>query len=442
MNLEISKKVLILNTDIGRRRRIVSKELSKQIFTIMEREMGDIGGFIVKKQCMLIGSDPNNIEPPDLPKLASNLSEVMRTFGGYEKARKIYSEIKKLENLDKVAEGEKSEEKRNRMLEDLGMTCIFSAEWDTAFEYFNKLLGAAKTSKDPVQISRYLRKLGFIHQERSEFDQALEFYENALEAAEEAKDAQSIGQACNLIGGIYWNKGNYEQASQYLEKALEFALKAEDKKILGSAHIGLGNIHSDSHEVQEAIEHYQNALNYLKETNEVYEISRAYNNLGDTYLQLGEWKKALEQFGKCREWCEKGGWVNMRAWAEFNSSEALINLGKLDEAKKNLDGSLEMMKRIGDKVGLGGIYQNYGRYYAARREWADSSTHFKKAIEVFTEINHPISLAECHAELGLALKTKGDCEDAKAELRRAANLYLHLDLEKQLKKVLKDIETC
>ena len=71
----------------------MANELTEQIFTIMEREMSDIGNFIVKKQCMLIGADPNNIEPRDLPELASNLSEVMRTFGGYEKARKIYSEI-------------------------------------------------------------------------------------------------------------------------------------------------------------------------------------------------------------------------------------------------------------------------------------------------------------------------------------------------------------
>ena len=40
------------------------------------------------------------------------------------------SEIKKLENLDKVVEEEESEEKRNKMLEDLGMACIFAAEWE------------------------------------------------------------------------------------------------------------------------------------------------------------------------------------------------------------------------------------------------------------------------------------------------------------------------
>ncbi len=418
----------------------MSKELTEQIFTIMEREMSDIGNFIVKKQCMIIGADPESIEPRDLPELASNLSEVMRTFGGYEKARKIYSEIKKLENLDKVVEEEESEEKRNKMLENLGMTCIFSAEWDKAFEYFNKLLSQAEMDGNKTQVSRYLRRMGFIHQERSEFDQALEYYERALEAAEEGKDPLTIGQACNRIGGIYWNKGYYDLAKEFLEKAIENALKVDDKRILGSAHIGLGNIHGDNHEVEDSLAHYKDALIFLEDTNEVYEMSRAHNNLGDTYLLQGDWDKALEQFEKCRSLGEESGWVNIVAWADFNASEALIHLGKLDQAKSDLDKSMKIMLNIGDKVGLGGIHQNYGRLFHAKKNWVNMEEHYKKAIELFMEINTPLSLAEAYTELGLALKEKGDMDQAKIELRRAANLFLHLDLDKQVKRVLKEIE--
>ena len=418
----------------------MAKELTEQIFTIMEREMSDIGNFIVKKQCMLIGADPEDIQPRDLPELASNLSEVMRTFGGYEKARKIYSEIKKLENLDKVVEEEESEEKRNKMLEDLGRTCIFAAEWDKAFEYFNKLLSEAELNKDNAKISRYLRRMGFIHQERSEFNQALEYYERALEAAEEIDDSLTIGQACNRIGGIYWNKGNYDLAKEFLEKAIKHAMKSDDKRILGTAHIGLGNIHGDNHETEDAIVHYKDALKFLDGTNEIYERSRAHNNLGDTYLLQGDWNKALEQFEKCRKIGEEGGVINIVAWADFNASEALINLGELDQAKEDLDKSMEIMLNIGDKVGLGAIHQNYGRLFHAKKNWVNMEEHYKKAIEIFMEINTPLTLASSYTEFGIALKEKGENDRAKIELRRAANLYLHLNLEKQVKKVLKEIE--
>jgi Flp pilus assembly protein TadD len=66
--------------------------------------------------------------------------------------------------------------------------------------------------------------------------------------------------------------------------------------------------------------------------------------------------------------------------------------------------------------------------------------HYKKAIEIFMEINTPISLAEAYSEFGMALKEKGDTDQAKVELRRAANLFLHLNLDKQVKRVLKEID--
>jgi len=421
-------------------REFMSGALTDQIYDIMEREMSSIGHFIVKKQCMLIGADPGNIEPPDLPELASKLSEVMRTFGGYEKARKIFSEIKQLENLDLIVEAEESEEKRNKMLEDLGRTCLFAGEWEKAFEYFNQLLAEAENAGDKRLMSRYLRRLGFIHQERAEFDQALDYYERALEEAEESGNKNAIAGSCNYIGNIYWNKGNYDKSIEYHERAIYNAKDVDDKKAMGAAHIGLGNVHSDINEMEESIKHFKESIGYLKEVNQLDQLARAYNNLGDTYLRMDKWTEALKQFEKCLKYGEEGGWLNMKAWAFFNSSEALINLNELAKAEENLDQSHEILKTIGDKAGIAAVHQNYGRLYKAKSDFDLTIRHFEKAVEIFTEINTPLSLAECRVELASAFKTKGDLKRAKEEYRRAANLFHHLELDKRLKDVLKEIE--
>jgi tetratricopeptide (TPR) repeat protein len=414
--------------------------LSEKIYAIMEREMAHIGHFIVRKQSMLIGADPDNIKPKDLPELASKLSEVMKTFGGHDKARNIYSEIKRLDNLDMIVESEQNDEKRNKMQEDLGRTCIFTGEWEKAFEYFNKLLADAERIGDRRMISRYLRRLGFIHQERSEFDQALVYYERALEEAEESENKNAIAGSCNYIGTVYWYKGNYVLAEEFLGRALKNAEIVGDMTALGAAHIGLGNLHSDLNEPDEALEHYRNSLKYLKNTEKLDQIARAYNNLGDTYLHKKDWEKALEQFEKCQKYGEEGGWVNMKAWALFNSSEALTHLGDLKKAKDYLDQSHEILKKIGDRVGIAGIHQNYGRLYRVKKEWDLSIMHYEKSIQIFTEINTPLSLAECRLEFGLTLKEKGDADEAKTELRRAVNLFQHLELDSMVKSTLKEIE--
>ncbi len=419
----------------------MSANLTEQIYGIMEREMDQIGPFIVKKQCLLIGADPNEIDSEDLPELASKLSEVMRTFGGYDKARKIYSEIKKLENLDLIVQKETSEEKRNKMLEDLGKTCIFTGEWDKAFEYFNKLLEGAKKAKDKRLASRYLRRLGFIHQERAEFDEALDYYELALENAKESGNKNAIAGSLNYIGTVYYYKGDYDLAEKYHEMAIENAEAVNNTLALGAAHTGLGNVHADSGEVDEAVKHYQKSLDYLRDTQHLHEIARVYNNLGDTYLQMEKWEKALEQFEKCKEHGEEGGWLNMKAWALFNSSEALISMGELDKAKENLDQSQDILKKIGDLAGIGGMHQNYGKLYRVKKDWDLSVMHYVKAIETFIEINTPLSLAECRSQLGEVFKAQGDVDGAKTEFRRAANLYHHLNLENKLKNVLEEIES-
>ncbi len=71
-------------------------ELSKKIEEIMTREMGQLGKFIIKKQCKDLGVDPENIKKEDLPKISKALGKVMITFGGAEKGKRIEMEIRRL----------------------------------------------------------------------------------------------------------------------------------------------------------------------------------------------------------------------------------------------------------------------------------------------------------------------------------------------------------
>ncbi len=58
--------------------------------------MGHLGKFIVEKQCRDLGIDPENIESKDVPAVANAIKNVMVSFAGEEKAKKIWVEIKKL----------------------------------------------------------------------------------------------------------------------------------------------------------------------------------------------------------------------------------------------------------------------------------------------------------------------------------------------------------
>ncbi|MCK4266774.1 MAG: hypothetical protein KAX31_05790 [Thermoplasmata archaeon] len=74
----------------------MSAEISRKIQNIMAREMGQLGKFIVNKQCKNLGINPDDINEADLERLSKAFGQVMLTFGGKDKATKIKSEIRKL----------------------------------------------------------------------------------------------------------------------------------------------------------------------------------------------------------------------------------------------------------------------------------------------------------------------------------------------------------
>lgn len=70
--------------------------MSRMLHNLMAKEMGHMGKFILKKQCSDIGIDPEEIMPPDLPKLAQAVEKAITVFTGPEKAQRVAKDIRNL----------------------------------------------------------------------------------------------------------------------------------------------------------------------------------------------------------------------------------------------------------------------------------------------------------------------------------------------------------
>jgi tetratricopeptide (TPR) repeat protein len=415
-------------------------EFTAKIYDIMDREMKELGPFIVKKQCLLIHVDPENIQPQDLPQLASKLAEAMVMFAGHEKANRIYSEIRKLRNLDLIAKEERSEGTKLKMLEELGKGSLYAGEWAKALAYFDELLKDAEGRGDAVAKTRYLKLCGEVHKEMAEFDRALSCFEQALKVAQSLANKVELSNCHNAMGDALWYKGDLRKAMDSYKLAADEAESAGYKAGVGVAHIGLGNVLADKHDLDDSIESYITALAHLKYTEEFQQIARAYNNLGDTYMMKEAWDKALECFTRSEEFAEKGGWLNMTAWAQFNSGMALVEKGRHDEAEALLRKSAGTLERLGDRCGMAGVHHAYAKLYRATGKPEEMAKHFAEAIKRYSELKMPLNEAECRYGLGIGYRALGKKEKALRELRTAAVLYSDLKLDKRVKKVVREIE--
>ena len=177
----------------------------------------------------------------------------------------------------------------------------------------------------------------------------------------------------------------------------------------------------------------------LKKTDNYRDLARAYNNLGDTYLIMRDWENALENFKKGEEFGEKGGWVYVQAFTIFNSAEALVIMGELENARELLDKSIELLHQIGSKPGLAGAYHVYGMYHRAKEEWDAMIELYHNSIAFYKEVNMPHYVARYTFELGMGYKDMGEPDKALREFKEALKIYEEIKLEKMAKKVRKEI---
>ena len=73
----------------------MGNNLSEELKNIMQSELGDMGNFVIAKQCKDLEIDPDNVLPAYLPKLAKALSTKMQLFVT-DKSKNLYDKLLQL----------------------------------------------------------------------------------------------------------------------------------------------------------------------------------------------------------------------------------------------------------------------------------------------------------------------------------------------------------
>lgn len=135
------------------------------------------------------------------------------------------------------------------------------------------------------------------------------------------------------------------------------------------------------------------------------ELLRAdvYNDIGYYQLRNGDYEKSISNFQKAIQIDSNYG------FAYDNLGYALIQTGKLEEGKKQLDNALKTNNNDNAYT-----YRNYALYYVAKSEIGKANENFKLAFESETV---PVDLLELH--YGNFLLSQGNNEEGMGYLERA-----------------------
>lgn len=133
-----------------------------------------------------------------------------------------------------------------------------------------------------------------------------------------------------------------------------------------------------------ALQVIQNRAAILSKKTYIDRLFACYNNIGSMYLLLGDAKNSKLFFSKALTLFEnpanKGYIAGTRAAFIDNNLGILASMNNdLDEAEKNYKLALELWTKEQDKAGLARVYNNLGKFYFQKEEYAQSLTSLEKA---------------------------------------------------------------
>src|SRR5262245_29577196 len=152
--------------------------------------------------------------------------------------------------------------------------------------------------------------------------------------------------------------------------------------------------------------------------------------LGMVYTQGGRIADALPLLSQALEQTRATEWISLQALCSLSVGEVQVRTGSLEEAHTCAERALALARTYQERGN-----QAYALYLlgetAAPREpplVERAETHYRQALALADELGMRPLQAHCHRGLGMLYAATSQCEQARAELSRAIEMYTSMDM--------------
>jgi tetratricopeptide (TPR) repeat protein/DNA-binding CsgD family transcriptional regulator len=271
------------------------------------------------------------------------LAEASVIMNNLEESIPFYLESAEIE---KRLHGPESEGYATR-LGDAGYCYYTITQMVTALDYMQTSLDISVRNNYDGQAASMYSNIGSLYTEWGDYSKGLENHLKALEIDRRHEDIVQVAIDLNNIGKIYEQWGKYEDAINYYKESLEIAEKTGNRQMVAIRLNNLGISFKELDRFPEALDYFQQALAIERALGNEAKVGRRLANIGSVYLEM-------EDYAKCN--------------AYLNQALPLLTKSAL----------------IDD---LARLYNIYGRYYSAVRQYPAALESFRESQELAV-INH------------------------------------------------------
>lgn len=235
----------------------------------------------------------------------------------------------------------------------------------------------------------------------TEYDSALVLHDQGMQLNIVEQDVGLQSDFAALMGTSYKKQGNAKAAIKHFVEALALlekpgylaSLEKDDRKVdaqrsLVIIHNNLANLYQDLEEFGSAHEAYQKAYDLLLEMDEKAIAGTVWMNKGTIYLKQEKFDSAYIIQVQAQRLKEEGD-ASKRALAmsSLNVGNALLGLGRLNEAEDQFKRALDNFQEIENLPGQANTYVDLGRLRLAQKNFNSARKNCSEGKRIASQVN-------------------------------------------------------
>lgn len=310
---------------------------------------------------------------------------------------------------------------------DIGNSYFLLGKYDEAETYFKQALRLATSYKGRRNEARALLSLASLGTHQSKPDDVRQYAERALTLYQQGGYRKETSQAYNILGNAYDQLGNYEAAVKTFKEQLELAEQVDDPQQTASSHEGLGVVLNHQQNYPEALDHFNKQHEIVSKLGIKLVVGYALMNRGTMLWQLGRYDEAEKDLTEARLVANNRGsepFTELLAWIGVSKAQLELSRKNLPAAKSESRAALKLagskFKAIAIQAGYTlGLAQSLSRQTAAGRKNCEEAVVLAKTLPDPLPLSRALlALAEAELESGnlqKALKIGNEAQQRFAE---------------------------
>jgi predicted ATPase len=219
---------------------------------------------------------------------------------------------------------------------DLALECYQSA-LQMAWRMRNRRLGASA-----------LARIGGVESDRGDYESAYNHLHRALQLFEIVGDQPGIAEACSHLGRMYRLRGEFDNALKAYEQAeSSYSSQRHEAGVAATVH-AVAAVYAERGDLALAEERYQRALTIRREANDLNGIAATLNDLGCIWMMQDRTEESVPLWEEGSEIAQNIGERATEATIRDSLGEGLIELGRYDEARGQLEAAIQVATAVGN----------------------------------------------------------------------------------------------